>query len=197
MANILLILSLLLGLLTQWVFPGTRIVLASASTPIVSILLIFVGLQIGTDLGWMRNIRRYAFDVFLISASAIIGSLIAAGVFAYADPSLTWRETSLVASGLGFYSLSSIMLDHAGLSSLSVLSFLTNFLREFLSLVATPFIVQMFGALAPIAAAASAADSGSPIITRSSGNEYTIHCIGSAFVLSVAAPLLIQVFLSH
>lgn len=195
MANILLILSLLLGLLAQWIFPGSRPLLASASTPVVSILLLLVGLQIGTDLEWMRNIRRYAFDTFLISACAIIGSLIAAGAFAYADPSLTWRDTSLVASGLSFYSLSSIMLDHAGLSSLALLTFLTNFLREFLSLVAAPLIVRMFGALAPIAAAASAADSGSPVIARASGSEYTILCISSAFVLSVAAPILMQVFL--
>lgn len=197
MASMLLILSLLLGFFAQWAFPEARTLLASASTPVVSILLVLVGLQIGTDVEWMRNIGRYSFDTLLISACAIVGSLIAAGAFAYADTSLTWRDTSLVASGLGFYSLSSIMLDHAGLSSLSLLTFLTNFLREFLSLAAAPLIVRVFGVLAPIAAAASAADSGSPVIARASGNEYVVLCISSAFVLSVAAPLLIQVFLSH
>ncbi len=195
MTNALLIGSLLGGFVCNSFFPQAAHVLTWLSTPALVALLIVIGWQIGTDLSWLKKLRAHARQTMIISICTVAGSLIAAALFAAVDPQLNMREGLLVASGLGFYSLSSVLLDQAGHTSLAVLTFLTNFLREFLSLLAAAFIARTFGIFAPIAATASASDSGAPVIVRASGDEAMSLCISCAFVLSLCVPLLTSLFL--
>ncbi|TSC57741.1 MAG: hypothetical protein Greene041619_986 [Candidatus Peregrinibacteria bacterium Greene0416_19] len=196
MANIVIVGSLVAGLLFQYLSPGVAGVVSVAGTPVVTVLLVLVGVQLGVDLRWITQIHSHVRETILISVSAIIGSLAAAALFASVDPALTARETSLIASGLSFYSLSTVILERSGLHSLALLCFVTNLFREVLSLSAAPIIARLFGVLAPIAATASASDSGAPIIIRACGQDTTILCVSCAFVLSLCVPLLTSVLLA-
>lgn len=193
--SIFIIACLLCGVAAQIFIPGGMHMISPLMTPVIITLLILVGVQMGSDLSWLQKWRTHMRSTFIISACTVIGSLAIAVAYAFFDPTLHARDAMLVASGLGFYSLSSILLDHAGLQSLAVLSLISNLLREVLSLAAAPWIVRYFGVLAPIAATASASDSGAPVITRSSGSEHTALCVSTAFVLSICVPVLVQVLL--
>lgn len=196
MINLLVPTSLTLGMLCGMHLQTITQAMRPMTTPVICILLLLIGMQIGIDASWMRRLRECALTTAILCLGTVVGSLTAGLVVAGIDPDLSGRDAALVMSGMSFYSVSSIMLQEAGLKTLAVLSLFTNLLREVLSLIAAPYLCRRFGKLAPIAATASGSDSAAPILTRASGNEYVMYCVSTAFVLSLAVPLLTNAILA-
>ena len=118
-----------------------------------------------------------------------------------------WRlpDCLAVGGGMGYYSLSSILISEyveASLGSrlaaeLGTIALLSNVFRELFTIVAAPFLARRFGPFAPIAAAgATAMDVALPAILRSSGERCLPAAVVSGVICDFSVPLLVTFFCS-
>ena len=159
-------------------------------------LMFFVGFSIGHQPDTVKQFRRIHSRVLLLPLTTIVGTL--AGVMVvklFFHHSLT--ELMAIGSGFGYYSLSGILITQYKGAELGTIALLANIIREVITLLLAPWMVRYFGPLAPIAAGgATTMDTTFPIITRTSGKEFSIISIYSGFVLDFSVPFLVTLFCS-
>ncbi|MCL2727650.1 MAG: lysine exporter LysO family protein [Bacteroidales bacterium] len=61
-------------------------------------------------------------------------------------------DSMAIGSGMGYYSLSSVLISHSKGAELGSISLMSNILRELITLFFAPILVRTFGKLAPISA---------------------------------------------
>ncbi|WP_246019729.1 lysine exporter LysO family protein [Bacilliculturomica massiliensis] len=154
------------------------------------LLLFLVGLDIGRQGTILEDIKKVGFRVLLFPVAVIVGTLVFAAASSLLLP-LSPRETMAVASGLGWYSLAPMLLAEYS-ASLSAMSFLSNVMREVLSIVLIPFVAKYIGHTECIALPAAAAmDTTLPIVVGATSDRIAIYSITSGVVLSFAVPVLV------
>ncbi len=160
------------------------------------VLMFLVGVGIGADRKSWTILRTMKIKIILIPLGVLTGTLAGTAIVSLLLPGLKLKEVLAVGSGLGYYSLSSLMITEFGNETLGVIALLSNILREILTLVATPLLVQYFGKLAGIASGgATSMDTTLPVITRYSGKEWSIISVFSGVVLTLLVPFLVTFFL--
>ncbi|MCI4331376.1 MAG: lysine exporter LysO family protein [Thermoplasmata archaeon] len=132
--------------------------------------------------------------------SAIVGALAAATVFELIDP-VGWVPALATALGFGWYTLAGPLVTARFGASLGLLAFLTNFLRENLTLVLSPYLgrwvrseglVAMGGATSMDTTLYSAVRYGAPAGDPTTGTL----ALASGLILTVAASLVLPLLLS-
>ena len=159
-------------------------------------LMVFVGFSIGHQPDTIKQFGRIHSRVLLLPLTTIVGTLAGAMfVKIFFHHSLT--ELMAIGSGFGYYSLSGILITQYKGAELGTIALLANIIREVITLLLAPWMVRYFGPLAPIAAGgATTMDTTFPIITRTSGKEFSIISIYSGFVLDFSVPFLVTLFCS-
>ncbi|MGF7058182.1 lysine exporter LysO family protein [Brassicibacter mesophilus] len=156
------------------------------------LLLFFVGIDIGRNKDVLQKIKKIGFKVLLIPAAIIIGSIggsIIAGLFL----GLPVNEAGAVGAGLGWYSLSSMMLSTYS-AKLSALAFISNVTREIIALLIIPIIAKYIGDFESIApAGATSMDTSLPLISSSTNPETAIVSFINGVILSTAVPILVSI----
>ena len=167
------------------------------STYALVVLMFFVGIATGANPKTWQILKEAKLKIFLVPASAMIGTWIGVAVVDTFIPSINLKEALAVGSGFGYYSLSSIIISQINTETLGVTALLSNVFREITTLLFTPLIARYFGKLAPIATGgATAMDTTLPIITKYVGAEYAIISIFSGTVLTIIVPIFVALFLS-
>lgn len=134
--------------------------------------------------------------VFLVPLGVITGTFAGTALASLLLPDLKLKEVLAVGAGFGYYSLSSLFITQLSGEMLGVTALLSNILREIITLLATPLLVQYFGKLAGIASGgATSMDTTLPVITRYSGKEWSIISVFSGVVLTLLVPFLVTVIL--
>lgn len=179
-----------LGLLPSWMHGG------NASMYMLRLMLFGVGMGMGFDLNALLIVRGLGWRVllipFLIIVGTVAGSVLAAGLL----PELSFRSSLAVGAGFGYYSLSSVIITEMGDAALGSVALLSNIFRELFTLLATPFLVRLFGPLSPIgAAAAPSMDTCLPVIVHFSGEYYGFISLFSGLVLTILVPFLVPLAL--
>ena len=164
-------------------------------TVIVDVLLLLIGIGVGSDaasLTRLKSLDRLTFLVpFLIAAGSILGT----GLVAFLLPLVGFRSGLAVGAGFGFYSLSSIILTDLQGAQLGAIALIANLTRELFTILFAPLLVKFFGQMAPIAsAAATSMDITLPVIQRFSGAQYTLIAILSGVILTILVPILVPIF---
>lgn len=179
------------GLLPNWIINGNfKLYLLFA-------LMLFVGIQLGCDIDVLRKVLRLNFIVLLVPVCVIIGSLLGSGFISLILNEISLKESLAVGSGLGFYSMSSILITQLSGEKLGIVALLANSLREVMTVLLAPIFVRYFGNLAPVASGgATSMDVSLPVIQKYSGGDYVIVAIVNGLVLTLVAPLLIWLILS-
>jgi uncharacterized membrane protein YbjE (DUF340 family) len=158
------------------------------------LFLVGVGLGGGSQLG--RILRRVQPKILLIPLAVALGSLLGAGLFSLWLPDVDLAEGTAVGAGLGYYSLSSVLISQLRGESLGVIALLSNIIREIATLLLAPLLARYLGRLAPVAAGgATAMDTTLPIIVQVSGEEYGVMAIVSGVLLTTAVPVLVTLLL--
>lgn len=166
------------------------------STYALYVLMLLVGIGIGADRNAWTVLRTKKLKIFLIPAGIVAGTLAGTGIVSLFLPDLKLNEVLAVGSGFGYYSLSSLLITEIHSEMLGVTALLSNILREIITLLATPLLVQHFGKLAGIGAGgATSMDTTLPVITRYSGKEWSIISVFSGIVLTLLVPFLVTFFL--
>ena len=132
----------------------------------------------------------------MVPSAAIVGT--ALGVLLFAPLlAIALNETLAVGLGLGYYSLSSILIGQVAGDRLALVALLSNVLRELITVIGAPVLVRLFGPFAPIlAGGATTMDTTLPSIIYSSGPEYVPIAVFNSAALTLLVPVLVTVALS-
>lgn len=163
----------------------------------LAMLMLCVGIGVGSDLGALRSLRTLDSRLLLLPLVTIIGTLAGCFLVSLFMPGRQLTDTLAVGSGFGYYSLSSIFITQYRGPELGTVALLANISREIITLLGAPLLVKFAGPLSAISAGgATSMDTTLPIITNVSGKEFVILSIYHGFVVDFSVPFLVTFFCS-
>lgn len=166
-------------------------------TAVLALLLFLVGIGIGSEEGLSTIFSNLTPTVLLLPFLIVIGSLLG-GLFAtFFISNLSSREGVAIASGMGYYSLSSILLSKLSGEEVGAMALIANLFREVSTILLFPIIAKAFGRFGGIASGgATSMDTTLPLIVRYSGKEMAVVAIYTGLVITMLVPLLISIIMS-
>lgn len=176
-----------------WLFPPRLSALVTeGSEPVLWLLMFAVGIGVGLSKEVLKKVREYRLGVLAIPFGIITAS-VAAGFLCAPLTGRSLPESVAITSGMGWYSLSGIMItDLAGAESGAV-AFLGNLLREMLSFLVIPWIAKHLNHYAAIApAGATSEDTTLALILRCTREELVVLSVMNGILCSAAVPFLIR-----
>ena len=186
--------GLLLGIF-RW-FPD-ELLTYDFSFYVLCALMFSVGISIGNDSTTFRQFRNLNPRIVFLPIMTIAGTLLGVLAVSFFLKNRSLSECFAVGSGFGYYSLSGILITQYKGVELGTIALLSNIMREVITLLFAPWMVQYFGKLSPISAGgATTMDTTFPIIVRNSGKDYAIVSIYHGFVLDFTVPFLVTFFCS-
>lgn len=167
------------------------------SSYVLYALMFTVGASIGCDKKTLNSLRNQDLRVVLLPVATIVGTLGAALLLTPLMTDMSLREVLAVASGFGYYSLSSIIITEYSGAEIGTIALIANIVREIMALLMAPLMVRWFSPLALISASgATSLDTLLPIITRFSGKEFVVISIFHGLVMELTVPVLVTLFIS-
>lgn len=160
-------------------------------------LMFFVGIGIGSNTTTLKDFRLINIRYALLPAMTIIGTLCGCAIASLFISKHSITECCAVGSGMGYYSLSSIIISEYKGAELGTIALLCNIMREIIALLFAPFIAKYFGKLSPISVGgATTMDTTLPIITHSCGIDFAIISIFHGCITDFSVPFLVTLFCS-
>lgn len=157
------------------------------------LLLVSVGIEVGTNKVVFRKIREYHIKILAIPLGVAVGSIsggLLLGILLGEAPNVS----AAISSGFGFYSVSAVILRELGGSKLGTLAFMANLFRELLSFVLVPLAAKYFGRYAAIAPSGSTAmDTTLPAIAKATDHETALMAVITGVVLTALTPVLVPI----
>ena len=169
--------------------------LDSASTYMLLLLLFSVGIDTGLNKAVFTRIRELGFRILLIPFGIALGSLCGGVVTAFLL-SLPAKEGLAISAGLGWYSLSGVLITEAGNPVGGTIAFLANVFREMLTFVIVPFVashLNYYSAIAP--AGATSMDTTLGIISKNTNGTIAVLAFVNGIVCTLLVPILVPLFL--
>ena len=164
------------------------------STAALCLLMFCVAFGLGRDPSALGRAVRLNPRLALLPLATIAGTT-AGSLVLSAFGRWTTADWCAAGSGMGYYSLSSILLTEYRGAELGTLALMTNIVRELLALLAAPWWARWFGRLAPIAVAgATSMDTALPVCTRYAGREYAPLAVYHGFVADASVFFLVTLF---
>ena len=161
----------------------------------VLIVLVFV---IGIDMGLaITHLKKSRPDIGFI-LFPFLNMLFTAfsGIIFALLVSFPFKDSLLVHSGLGWYSLSSAILSYNGLVKLSIFAFIHNVTRELVTILLCPLMSKIHPHFPIFMGGATSMDVMLPFIKQYSGRDYTLLAFYSGSVCSLSVPFLIKAILA-
>jgi uncharacterized membrane protein YbjE (DUF340 family) len=161
------------------------------------LLMFLVGISIGADKRSFRLIRQQGPRLAVLPLVTIAGTLLGVTIVSLFLQEVNLAESLAVGAGMGYYSLSSVIISEWHSESLGVVALLSNVLREVITLLLAPAMVVWFGRLSPIVSAgATSMDTTLPVITATSGKDFAMVALYHGMVLTILVPILVTLFVS-
>lgn len=180
-----------------WAFdPETSAWLTGHSEWVLSLLMFLVGISVGMGKDVFQRLRAYRLRVLLLPLGIIAASA-AAGFLCAPLPGLSLAEKVCITSGMGWYSLTGVMLSGLAGARAGAVGFLSNLLRELLAFLTIPWIAKRlnhYTAIAP--AGATSEDTTLAILIRCTREEIVVLAVMNGVLCSAAVPFLIRFFYS-
>ena len=188
------IISLILGIICgQWILNEQWILfLTNQSEYVLYILLLSVGISVGLNKQVFQKIKEYHLKILLIPMGTIIGSLIG-GLVTSLMIDFTWYDSMAVAAGLGWYSLSAVMIQDLAGIQVGTVAFMSNLMREIIAFITIPYVARTFNKYTAIApAGATSEDTSLPMLIKYTNEEVVVMAIFHGLICSVMVPILIK-----
>ena len=163
---------------------------------VLFVLMFLVGAGIGSNPELKKIFGSFDPRLLLLPLASILGTLALTALLCLALPEWRLPDCLAVGGGMGYYSLSSILISECAEASLGArlaaelgtIALLSNVFR---------FLARRFGPFAPIASAgATAMDVALPAILRSSGERCLPAAVVSGVICDFSVPLLVTFFCS-
>ncbi len=174
--------------------------LHDASLYILYALMFQVGISVGCSDNLKAILRNFRPKMLLLPLVTVIGTLSFSALASLALARWSALDCMAVGGGLGYYSLSSILItelkaDTLGeqlATELATIALLSNVCRELFALVFAPFLARCFGPLAPVTAAGvTSVDVALPAIASVSGKAIIPVSLFHGMVLDMSVPFLV------
>lgn len=172
---------------------------------ILYVLMFLVGVSMGCNPELKKIVKSVRPKILLLPLATIAGTLVFSAAVSLLISRWSVADCLAVGSGMGYYSLSSVLIAQykemslgAQLAAeLGTVALLTNVFREIFTLISTPALNKWFGPFAPIASAGvTAIDVCLPVITRYTGDRMLPAAIVSGVVTDFSVPILVSFFCS-
>ena len=108
---------------------------------VLYLLMFLVGISVGLNRGIFKQMRGYGLRLVYITLGIVLGSILG-GLLTGLVTGLSPREGAAIAGGLGWYSLSGVMLTEMAGAQVGSVAFLSNLMREIFSFFAIPWIAR-------------------------------------------------------
>ena len=194
--SISILVVLVLGIGAGYILPeNISGFIDSASSYMLLVLLFSVGIDMGLNKEVFTRIKELGFKILLIPFGIVVGSLCGGAITSFLV-NLPVKDSLAISAGLGWYSLSGIMITEAGNPVAGTIAFLSNVFREMLTFVVVPFIashLNYYCAIAP--AGATAMDTTLGIISRNTDATVAVLSFVSGVICTLVVPVLVPVFL--
>ncbi len=177
--------------------------LGDVSLYVLYALMLQVGFSIGNSDNFAKVLRSLRPKYLLIPIATVTGTLLFSAAVSFLLSRWSIADCLAVGSGMGYYSLSSILIVQLKTPSLGLrlatelgtIALLANIFRELLALVGAPLFRRYFGKFAPISVAGvTSVDVALPTIMRTSGSEMVPIAIFHGLLIDVSVPFFITFF---
>ncbi|MDA3732928.1 lysine exporter LysO family protein [Niameybacter massiliensis] len=193
-----IMISLVLGVLYATVGLGNEQVefFSSLSDITLVILMFSVGISVGANKQVFSKIKEHHIKILLIPVGIILGSILG-GVVCSKLMDMPLNTSVAITSGLGWYSLSGVLLTDLAGADVGTIAFLANLFREILSFMIIPIVAKYcnpYTAIAP--AAATSEDTTLPVLIKYTSEEVVVMAVINGVICSMMVPILTNFFYS-
>ena len=165
----------------------------AAADWLLRLLLLVIGFDLGAEFHKLE-FRKLPLPLLLLPLVNIVLTLGCGLVFS-ALRGWPLRQGLLLVSGLGWYSLSSVLIAQHGLALMALLAFIHNVFRELLAILTAPMAARISPYLPIYLGGATSMDVMLPFVQRYSGRAYTLVSFYSGLVCSLAVLPLVRALL--
>lgn len=166
--------------------------LTDYSECVLYLLMFSVGISVGANRGVFRKLKELHLKILLIPLGVILGSIVG-GVICSLFLGETLQDSLMIVSGLGWYSLSGVLITEISGAKIGTIAFLSNLLREIFSFMIIPIVVKYFNGYTAIApAAATSEDTTLPMLMKYTSGEVVMMAVLNGIICSAAVPILIR-----
>lgn len=175
----------------KYVFTDAIIQFFSQYSDIVLYILMFsVGISVGMNKSVFGKIRQYHIKIFLIPIGIITGTIVGGALCSILLGDGIGDSMAIV-SGLGWYSLSGVLVTSMINAQMGSIAFLSSLLREIISFLTIPWIAKHLNHYAAIApAAATSEDTTLPVIMKYTSEEVAVLAVFNGVFCSLMVPVL-------
>ncbi len=164
------------------------------SMAVLTVLVFFAGMNAASEEEALLKIAKNFHIIIILAIMTITGTFLGAALLSFFIP-LTLKEAILATSGLGWYSLSGIMLTNLYSPYLGSIAFVSNVLRESFAILLVPWIAKFSKYGAVSAAGATSMDTLLGVVTKSTDAETSLISFGHGVLLTTLIPFLIPMLL--
>jgi uncharacterized membrane protein YbjE (DUF340 family) len=159
-------------------------------------LIFLVGMGMGSDGKFLRNILKVGKKELIVPISVTVGSIVGGAAISLVMMDIDMAEGAAVGAGFGYYSLSSVIISQLRGDELGTIALVANITREVITILAAPIMVRLVGPLGPIASGgATTMDTTLPVIVKYSGKDYAMTSVINGIVLTCLVPVLVPFIL--
>ncbi|KGQ71121.1 membrane protein [Chelonobacter oris] len=165
----------------------------NSSTYVLVMLIFLIGIQLRNNGIGLREVlfnKRGIYTSIIVTVSALFGGMLAASLLG-----MPLSQGLAIASGIGWYSLSSVMINDAWGPVFGSIAFFNDLSREILSLFLVPFFMRHHRSTAVGITGATALDCTLPVIQRSGGMQVVPLAISYGFIINILVPILLVFFI--
>lgn len=181
------------GIVSGLLFIPEWFIEASGTMIIVglSVLLFFVGVDLGTEGTIVQNFKAAGWRVILFPFIMILGTYLGA-VCAGLIIGVSAKDALCIASGFGWYTLAPAMLAEYSIE-ISAISFMHNVMRELIGLLLLPIVAKKIGHIEATAlVGAGSMDVCLPIIVKTTSGNMAVYAFITGVVLSISVPVMVS-----
>jgi len=160
---------------------------------VLRVLALVIGFDLGAECHRLK-LKELPLPLLLIPLVNIILTL-GCGLLFSVLRGLPVRQGLLLFSGMGWYSLSSVLIAQKGLVVMSLLAFIHNVFRELFAILLAPLAARVSPYLPIYLGGATSMDVMLPFVQRYSGRTYTLVSFYSGIVCSLAVIPLVHLLL--
>lgn len=189
---IIAIISLVLGIVCgQWLLSEKIADLFSQiSNYILYILMFSVGISVGSNKLILKKMKQYNLNIITIPIGIVIGSIVG-GILSSFILQIPLNQSVAISSGMGWYSLTGVLITDLAGAEVGTLAFFSNLMRELISYMIIPIISKKLNFYTAIASSgATSMDTALPVIAKYTNSEIVIISVISGVICSSLVPLI-------
>lgn len=194
--SVIIVLVVFIGVITGFfVIPSSYAQFVDSLSPYaLYALMIFVGFDLGNNRHILKSIKNLGVSIVFLPIGVILGSLLG-GALTSIILSVPISHGLAISSGLGWYSLSGVLLKELGGAEIGTIAFLTNVIRELLAFICIPMLSKWKNPLVIISpAGATSMDTTLPLIAKYAGSDTIVISLLNGMILSLLVAPLVTFF---